>query len=136
VSFDQVRLPKHALLDKFATIDEAGNYVQKGDERMRIEVIGQRLMTGRLAIAEAALVAARVLTMRTEAYAQDKVCNGLAGERRSAPSDRPRERTHALPLLCSRAVLTCRAHVPCSHPPPEQPGEHAAAGGRLRGVVR
>jgi len=81
VSFDQVRLPKHALLDKFATIDEAGNYVQKGDERMRIEVIGQRLMTGRLAIAEAALVAARVLTMRTEAYAQDKVCNGLAGER-------------------------------------------------------
>jgi len=76
-----VRLPKHALLDKFATIDADGNYVQRGDERMRIEVIGQRLLTGRLAISESALVAARVLHLRTEAYAQQKVCNGLAGER-------------------------------------------------------
>ena len=47
---------------------------------MRIEVIGQRLLTGRLAIAEAAIVCARTLHMRTEAYADDKVCNGLAGE--------------------------------------------------------
>lgn len=47
---------------------------------MRIEVIGQRLLTGRLAIAEAALVCARVLHQKTEAYAEQKVCNGIAGE--------------------------------------------------------
>jgi hypothetical protein len=47
---------------------------------MRIEVIGQRLLTGRQCIAEAALLSARVLHMKTEKYAQQKVCNGLAGE--------------------------------------------------------
>ena len=47
---------------------------------MRIEVIGQRLLTGRIAIAEAALYSARVLHMKTEEYARRKICNGLTGE--------------------------------------------------------
>ena len=47
---------------------------------MRLEVIGQRLLTGRMAIAEAALISAKVLHMKTEEYARGKVCNGLAGE--------------------------------------------------------
>ena len=55
-------------------------YVQTGPERMRIEVIGQRLLTGRLAIAQAALLHALTLHRRTETHAQHKVCNGLAGE--------------------------------------------------------
>ena len=55
VWFDQVRLPKNALLNKFADIRD-NEYVQVGSEKMRIEVIGQRLLTGRLAIAEAALI--------------------------------------------------------------------------------
>jgi len=79
VWFDKVRLPKSALLNKFADIQD-NRYVQVGTERMRIEVIGQRLLTGRLAIAEAALVSCRVLHMKTEEYARRKVCNGLAGE--------------------------------------------------------
>lgn len=79
VWFDQVKLPKSALLNRFADIVD-DKYVQVGKERMRIEVIGQRLMTGRLAIAEAALFSARVLHMKTEKYAAKKVCNGLAGE--------------------------------------------------------
>ncbi|GMH82626.1 hypothetical protein TrVE_jg5097 [Triparma verrucosa] len=79
VWFDQVKLPKDALLNKFADI-ENDEYVQTTDERMRIEVIGQRLLTGRMAIAEAALLSCRVLHMRTEEYARQKVCNGLNGE--------------------------------------------------------
>ena len=43
------------------------------------------LLTGRLAIAEAALVCARTLHMRTESYADHKVCNGIAGEAQSNP---------------------------------------------------
>lgn len=66
VWFDQVKLPRSALLNKFADIDaRKGEYVQVGEERMRIEVIGQRLLTGRVAIAEAALVSARALHLRT-----------------------------------------------------------------------
>ena len=38
------------------------------------------MLTGRLAIAEAALVSARVLHAKTEAHAAQKVCNGLGGE--------------------------------------------------------
>ena len=77
-----MQLPRHALLNRFADIDPVANeYVQVGEERMRIEVIGQRLLTGRIAIAEAALVSARTLHLRTEAYATRKVCNGLSGER-------------------------------------------------------
>jgi len=80
VWFDNVKLPKSALLNKFADIDDDGNYVQSTDEKMRIEVIGQRLLTGRMAIAEAALLSCRVLHMRTEQYAKTKICNGLSGE--------------------------------------------------------
>jgi len=79
ISFDRVALPKSALLNRFADID-GDSYKQLGEERMRIEVIGQRLMTGRIAIAEAALVAARAIHLKTEAYAREKICNGLAGE--------------------------------------------------------
>mmetsp|Transcript_4345 Transcript_4345/g.13334 ORF Transcript_4345/g.13334 Transcript_4345/m.13334 type:complete len:582 (-) Transcript_4345:108-1853(-) len=79
VWFDKVRLPKEAMLNKFADVREDA-YVQTTDERMRIEVIGQRLLTGRLAIAEAALASCSVLHLRTEEYARGKVCNGLAGE--------------------------------------------------------
>ena len=51
-------LPRDALLNKFADVREDA-YVQTTSERMRIEVIGQRLLTGRMAIAEAALVFAK-----------------------------------------------------------------------------
>ena len=71
VWFDQVRLPKGALLNRFADIAD-DKYVQTTAERMRIEVIGQRLLTGRLAIAEAAISSCRVLHMRTEEYARQK----------------------------------------------------------------
>jgi acyl-CoA oxidase len=79
VTTPQVKLPKDAILNKFADI-ENDQYKQVGEERMRLEVIGQRLLTGRLCIAEAALVSARVLHQRTETYAKQKVCNGIDGE--------------------------------------------------------
>lgn len=72
-------MPKDALLNKFCDIRD-GAYVQTTDERMRIEVIGQRLMTGRMAIAEAALVFAKTLHAKTRAYADSKICNGVQGE--------------------------------------------------------
>lgn len=79
VWFDKVRLPKSALLNKFCDIQD-NKYVQTTDQKMRIEVIGQRLMTGRQAIAEAALVCARILHMHVEQYAKSKVCNAINGE--------------------------------------------------------
>jgi acyl-CoA oxidase len=73
ISFDHVELPHSALLDKFCTVDpQTGQYIQRGEERMRIEVIGQRLLTGRMCIAQAALVAARTLFANAQKYADEK----------------------------------------------------------------
>lgn len=79
VWFDNLRMPKSALLNKFCDIVD-NKYVQVGNEKMRIEVIGQRLLTGRQCIAEAALFSARILHMKAEQYARKKICNGLNGE--------------------------------------------------------
>jgi acyl-CoA oxidase len=79
LSFDHVFVPHSALLDRFAGIDQ-GVYTQRTPERMRIEVIGQRLLTGRLAIAESALVAVRQLFMKTRSYAETKLVHGITGQ--------------------------------------------------------
>ena len=109
VWFDQVRLPKSALLNKFCEIDDNNQYKQVGDEKMRIEVIGQRLLTGRQCIAEAALLSARVLHMKTEEYAKQKICNGLAGEMSLASTPQLRtvrnELLTVLVFLCRWCVL-------------------------------
>merc|ERR1719320_678128 len=52
-----------------------GEYMQVGEEPMRIEVIGQRLLTGRLAIAEAAITMVRQLFVKTRSYADSKLVN-------------------------------------------------------------
>ena len=73
ISFNNVELPHSALLDKFCSVDQTtGSYLQRGEERMRIEVIGQRLLTGRMCIAQAALVAARTLFASALKYADSK----------------------------------------------------------------
>ena len=79
LKFSAVFVPRSAMLDKFAAIDDEGRYVQVGAEPMRIEVIGQRLLTGRLAIAESAVVAVRQLFLKTQSYAEGKVVNGVGG---------------------------------------------------------
>lgn len=47
-------------------------YVSRGGETMRLEVIGQRLLTGRMCIAEAALVFARTLFRTAREYSDSK----------------------------------------------------------------
>ena len=79
IRFDSVFVSRAGLLSKFCTIDDQGVYQQTGKERMRIEVIGQRLMTGRLAIAESALVAVRQLFIHSKEYADKKEVNGMRG---------------------------------------------------------
>merc|ERR1711988_2054973 len=72
ISFDSVRIDRTCMLDRFATIEGADTYVSRGGETMRLEVIGQRLLTGRMCIAQAALVFARTLFKTTRAYSDNK----------------------------------------------------------------
>mmetsp|Transcript_7976 Transcript_7976/g.9481 ORF Transcript_7976/g.9481 Transcript_7976/m.9481 type:complete len:514 (+) Transcript_7976:131-1672(+) len=79
IRFDDVFTPSFSLLNRFCDIVN-GRYIQVGDEPMRIEVIGQRLLTGRLAIAESALVAVRQLFLKSRKYAEQKLVNGISGK--------------------------------------------------------
>ena len=47
----RVRLPRSALLNKYADIDGSGKYVQLVRGVANIDMIGQRLYTGRIVIA-------------------------------------------------------------------------------------
>ena len=81
IKFSNVFAPTTSLLNKFCEIDmQTGQYRQTGKERMRIEVIGQRLLTGRLAIAESALVSVRQLFIKAKSYADNKIVNGIMGK--------------------------------------------------------
>ena len=79
IQFTDVRLPKEAMLNRYADIvDDA--YVQKVSGTRTMDMIGQRLYTGRVAVAQAALTFRRELFDRTRAYADSKRCWAPSGE--------------------------------------------------------
>ncbi|CAB9507176.1 Peroxisomal acyl-coenzyme A oxidase 3 [Seminavis robusta] len=74
IAFDNVTIPKSALLSKFADIDADGNYVQKVKGIPVFHMIGQRLFTGRVAVAQAAMAFRRGLFDRTKQFSDQKQC--------------------------------------------------------------
>ena len=72
VSFDRVQLPRSALLSRYAQVSSSGEYVQAEQGIKPFEMIGQRLYTGRVAVAQAALSYRRKLYEDTQAYADAK----------------------------------------------------------------
>lgn len=75
IAFDDVRLPESALLDKFGGIDQQGQYFSKQKKGMHAMLqIGQRLFTGRVAVAQAALMFGRQLFAKTKKYTDNKKC--------------------------------------------------------------
>jgi len=73
VSFSKVWLPRSALLDRYAGI-EKGEYVQHQPGTSNMDMIGQRLYTGRAVIASSTLVFARTLYKTAREYADNKRC--------------------------------------------------------------
>jgi acyl-CoA oxidase len=73
IEFIHCEIPKNALLNRYGDIQN-NSYIQLTKEKMRIEILGQRLLTGRLAIAQASLVFCRALLDRTQSYAKSKLC--------------------------------------------------------------
>lgn len=73
IGFSKVWLPKDSLLDKYAGL-EAGGYVQRQQGITNMDMIGQRLYTGRHVIAMSTLVFARTLYKSAREYADKKMC--------------------------------------------------------------
>lgn len=78
--FDKVEIPLTGLLQRYCTLDEkTGEYKQTTSEKMRIEVIGQRLLTGRLAIAEMATEGVKKIFMKVKKYTDEKKIHPAPG---------------------------------------------------------
>eukprot|EP00941_MAST-03F_sp_MAST-3F-sp1_P002336 g2336.t1 len=74
VNFDNVVVEPSTLLNKFADVNpETGLYEQKTKVRT-FEMIGQRLFTGRIAVAQAALAFQKALFHDTRTYSDAKRC--------------------------------------------------------------
>jgi alkylation response protein AidB-like acyl-CoA dehydrogenase len=76
IHFDNVELPYSAMLNRFSEIDVEGD----GEYRLRVpgvrpfDMIAQRLFTGRIAVAQAALAYRKSLYSNTKTYADSKLC--------------------------------------------------------------
>merc|ERR1711907_456767 len=81
IAFDGVRVPQSALLDRYASIDSQGNYVAKQKGMATMAMIGQRLFTGRVAVAQAALLFGRAIFAKTRQYTDSKLCWAPKGMR-------------------------------------------------------
>ena len=73
LAFDRLPLPRDALLDAHAHVTAAGAYVATSGARA-MDVLAQRLHTGRAVIATSALVFAQTLFARTKAYTDAQSC--------------------------------------------------------------
>lgn len=77
ISFDQVQLPLSAMLSKHAEVlpnNGGAEYILKSEGIRPFDMIGQRLYTGRVAVAQAALEYRRQLFEQTKTYSDNKLC--------------------------------------------------------------
>jgi alkylation response protein AidB-like acyl-CoA dehydrogenase len=80
IRFTDVWIPKSAMLSRYCTV-EGNQYIQKNKNVKAIDMIAQRLYTGRVVIATSALIFSRILFQKTKEYSDDKKC--------WAPNDQP-----------------------------------------------
>lgn len=79
IAFDSLEIPRSALLNRFADIED-GVYVQKVKGMPVFHMIGQRLFTGRVAVAQAAHEFRRSLFHSTQKYTDAKRVWSPSGE--------------------------------------------------------
>jgi acyl-CoA oxidase len=72
ICFNNLILPQDALLDRYAGFDMHGNYCTRGIQKMTIDVIGQRLLTGRLVIAAVQIRYIQRVLEQCRSYAEDR----------------------------------------------------------------
>mmetsp|Transcript_27891 Transcript_27891/g.63411 ORF Transcript_27891/g.63411 Transcript_27891/m.63411 type:complete len:461 (+) Transcript_27891:89-1471(+) len=73
IRFKNVTIPKNALLRQYCDVVD-GQYVAKKKGIRPIEMIGQRLFSGRIAVAQAAVTFAQQLVKMTQQYSDNKAC--------------------------------------------------------------
>lgn len=72
IKFDQMRVPRSSLLSGYVSVSKDGEYERCGENIKPFEMIGQRLYTGRVVVAQAALAYCRQLFKVTKGYTDNK----------------------------------------------------------------
>lgn len=100
ISFNQVRIPRAALLDRFASISVAGDYESEisSPGRRFFTMLGT-LVGGRIAVASAAVSASKLALTIAVRYAHRRRQFGPRGESELRLIDYPHHRRRLLPLL-------------------------------------
>lgn len=78
ISFENVHLPKSSMLNKYADIID-NKYVQTIKGMPIFHMVGQRLFTGRIVVAQGAIEFRKKLFAMTEVYANNKFCWSPSG---------------------------------------------------------
>mmetsp|Transcript_5140 Transcript_5140/g.12331 ORF Transcript_5140/g.12331 Transcript_5140/m.12331 type:complete len:474 (+) Transcript_5140:89-1510(+) len=78
IGFNGARIPRQSLLSRFGEVEQGGGgkYTSKAKGFNNMTMIGQRLYTGRIAVAWAALTFTRKLFEMTRTYSDNKACWG------------------------------------------------------------
>eukprot|EP00928_Gymnodinium_smaydae_P044340 TRINITY_DN2957_c0_g5_i1.p1 TRINITY_DN2957_c0_g5~~TRINITY_DN2957_c0_g5_i1.p1 ORF type:complete len:492 (-),score=67.66 TRINITY_DN2957_c0_g5_i1:153-1502(-) len=81
IAFHGLRVPHSTLLCKYGEVKpgNGGTYISKAKGFTNMMMIGQRLFTGRIAVAQCALAYTRRLFESTRAYSDAKMCWGPKG---------------------------------------------------------
>eukprot|EP00759_Apiculatamorpha_spiralis_P040899 PhF_6_TR39665/c1_g1_i9/m.58888/K00232/E1.3.3.6, ACOX1, ACOX3; acyl-CoA oxidase len=101
IAFNSVRIPHSALLSRFCEVTPEGRYVQKVKDLPVFHMIGQRLFTGRVAVAQAALAFRKGLFESTKATTDTKLCWSPGGDMALS----------AIPQLASLYDKEAKAHT-------------------------
>ena len=88
IRFEGAFVPRDALLGRYCEVDPSGEYrVKGGGVGSPFEMIGQRLFTGRVCVAQAALEYRRTLFARTRRYCESKRMAPSPGESSSGSEE-------------------------------------------------
>ncbi|KAI8617268.1 acyl-CoA dehydrogenase/oxidase [Chytriomyces sp. MP71] len=82
LEFKNFSIPRSALLARYLRVEPDGSVVLPAGNKRTMDMIGQRLFTGRVAVAQAALQFSRGLFASTRSFAQAKECWAPQGRTR------------------------------------------------------
>lgn len=74
ISFKNLKCPLDALLSRYVTVTKNGQVSYPEGNLRTMDMIGQRLFSGRICVAQAALIFAKSLFDKTRAFASQKKC--------------------------------------------------------------